>query len=255
MRFFSSDHHFFHRNILTYEAEYRPFRSVDEMHDTLISRWNDTVKPEDEVYYLGDFALCSGARLAWDILEQLHGTKYLIRGNHDRSSLETRCFAWAKDEYELELHHPSRPESTRVRLCHYPYVDDDLLHMRESEVLSFHPEAPRLNDLFEEPISAVLKTRRSYNEQRAFLTERYGLRISTLDRDRAEPLRIYLARNLRRFTWRRPRPDGRWLLHGHVHGLWRAKPTEKMVNVSVEAWGLRPTSEFEVAREVWREVE
>ena len=39
---FLAHHHFFHRNILTYEAEHRPFRSVDEMHDTLISRWNDS---------------------------------------------------------------------------------------------------------------------------------------------------------------------------------------------------------------------
>ena len=86
-----------------------------------------------------------------------------------------------------------------MRLCHYPYVDDDL-HMRESEVLQFHPEAPRLDVLFGEPISAVIKTRRSYSEQRAFLTESYGLRISSLDQERAEPLRIYLA-PLRRFTW------------------------------------------------------
>jgi calcineurin-like phosphoesterase family protein len=47
-----------------------------------------------------------------------------------------------------------------------------------------------------------------------------------------------------RFERWRPRDDGRFLLHGHVHTQWRQRG--RMINVGVDAWGLRPVSEAEV---------
>jgi calcineurin-like phosphoesterase family protein len=38
----------------------------------------------------------------------------------------------------------------------------------------------------------------------------------------------------------RPLDQGRWLLHGHVHGLWRQR--DRQINVGIDAWGGRPVS-------------
>ena len=37
-----------------------------------------------------------------------------------------------------------------------------------------------------------------------------------------------------------PVDDGRWLIHGHVHGLWRQKG--RMINVGVDVWNYRPVA-------------
>lgn len=77
---FTSDHHFGHKNILEYEAAHRPFASLEEMHEVLIERWNATVSSKDIVYHLGDF--CFGrANIAF--AAKLNGKKRLIMGNHD----------------------------------------------------------------------------------------------------------------------------------------------------------------------------
>jgi len=44
-----------------------------------------------------------------------------------------------------------------------------------------------------------------------------------------------------RFSEYRPADNGNWLLHGHVHDLWRQRG--RMINVGVDAWGYRPVSE------------
>ena len=80
-RFFTSDTHFGHRNIIKYSN--RPFDSVEQMNEALIDNWNDTVLPTDTVYHLGDVAL--GPWSEWDsILTRLNGYKVLVVGNHDR---------------------------------------------------------------------------------------------------------------------------------------------------------------------------
>lgn len=91
--FYTSDPHFNHRNIIKYCN--RPFGRdpVDpeilhwRVHDAeLIRRWNSRVQPGDHVYVLGDFAMCPAKyymRRVAPILAQLHGTKTLVRGNHD----------------------------------------------------------------------------------------------------------------------------------------------------------------------------
>jgi len=85
MRWFTSDHHWGHRNILRYCAETRPFESVEEMNAQLIHRWNERVAPDDEVILVGD-VFCSRRMTREErvgILRMLHGRKVLVRGNHD----------------------------------------------------------------------------------------------------------------------------------------------------------------------------
>jgi len=82
----TSDTHFNHANIIKYCN--RPFANVEEMNDTIVKNWNDTIAKEDLVYFLGD--LCFGDQDFW--LNKLHGRIQWIRGNHDRSIGEGRHY-------------------------------------------------------------------------------------------------------------------------------------------------------------------
>lgn len=82
---FASDHHFGHEKCCTTflredGTPLRPFANKDEMHEALITRHNEVVKPQDKVYFLGDVAI-NQKSLAF--VEQMQGSKRLVRGNHD----------------------------------------------------------------------------------------------------------------------------------------------------------------------------
>lgn len=81
-----SDTHFNHKNIIEYCN--RPFKSIDEMNNTIINKWNKILKKDDIVYHLGDFFLGSKYALK-EIVIRLNGTIYLIRGNHDRLTIKS----------------------------------------------------------------------------------------------------------------------------------------------------------------------
>ena len=81
--FIISDTHFGHEAIIRYCN--RPFTSVEEMDQTMIKRWNETVSNNDIVIHLGDFALC-GKDKTREIIQKLNGKKILIMGNHDNYS-------------------------------------------------------------------------------------------------------------------------------------------------------------------------
>lgn len=81
MIYFTSDTHWYHKNIIAYCN--RPFDSVEEMNKAMIDRWNERVKPDDTIYFLGDFAFCSESK-ACEIAYSLNGFKHWIIGNHDR---------------------------------------------------------------------------------------------------------------------------------------------------------------------------
>ena len=114
--FFSADHHFGHANIIKFEN--RPFESVEEMDEELIKRWNEKVGKDDEVYYLGDLSLASPSKTK-EILNQLNGKIYLIKGNHEKSSLSfPERFEWIKDYHELYVE-PENGTKQKVILMHY----------------------------------------------------------------------------------------------------------------------------------------
>jgi len=77
---FTSDSHFGHKNILEYEKDARPFKTLEEMHHVLINNWNSVVSKNDIVYHLGDFAF---GRHNISIAGRLNGRKKLVLGNHD----------------------------------------------------------------------------------------------------------------------------------------------------------------------------
>jgi calcineurin-like phosphoesterase family protein len=83
--FLVSDTHFGHAGVCRFtEADgvtkIRPWTDPAEMDEEMIRRWNDTVRPNDKVYHLGDVVI---NRKALPTLARLNGDKVLIRGNHD----------------------------------------------------------------------------------------------------------------------------------------------------------------------------
>lgn len=79
--FFWSDLHIGHKNVL--ELDKRPFKDLDHMHQVLVNNHNSTVPENGVCYFLGDIGLAK-AGLVKKIIGQMHGTKVLILGNHDR---------------------------------------------------------------------------------------------------------------------------------------------------------------------------
>lgn len=110
--YFTSDLHFGHRAVLHYDD--RPFHSVEEMDAEIIKRWNNKVKKYDLVYILGDISWYNQNKTI-ELIKQLNGTLYLIKGNHDRISPELRkCFKEIWDYKEIKV------DGRDVILCHYP---------------------------------------------------------------------------------------------------------------------------------------
>ena len=83
--FLVSDTHFGHLGVCKFTrndgvTKLRPWDSPEEMDEEMVKRWNETVKPTDKVYHLGDVVI---NRKALGIMRRLNGDKVLIRGNHD----------------------------------------------------------------------------------------------------------------------------------------------------------------------------
>ena len=83
--YLTSDLHFNHNREFIWKA--RGFTSVQEMNEEIIKRYNALVRPDDDVYILGDSSLGGGdAQILADnkaLIEQLNGRLHIIRGNHD----------------------------------------------------------------------------------------------------------------------------------------------------------------------------
>ena len=83
--FLVSDTHFGHTGVCRFMrndgvTKLRPWDNADEMDEEMVKRWNETVRPNDKVYHLGDVVI---NRKALKTLYRLNGDKVLIRGNHD----------------------------------------------------------------------------------------------------------------------------------------------------------------------------
>ena len=136
MIYFTADLHIDHNNIIGMKN--RPFHSVEKMNKALIQNWNAKVSDNDDIYILGDFTL-KGPSLANELLEQLQGRKYLIRGNHDRfvdrQRFKQDAFVWVKDYFELSW------QGRWFIMCHYQLLSWNGLH-RGSFHLHGHQHNP-----------------------------------------------------------------------------------------------------------------
>ena len=121
MIYFTADTHFCHFNVI--KLCKRPFSTIEEMHNTLIQNWNTVVNKKDEIYILGDFLYKGNGIKANEILQQLNGRKYLLKGNHDQfiteKSFDKSNFEWIKDYFVLNY------QKKKIVLFHYPIFEWD----------------------------------------------------------------------------------------------------------------------------------
>ncbi len=125
MYFVTSDLHFNHMNILPYEPEKRPFATIEEMNEALITNWNNTVSEDDTVFVLGDMFMGQYTEIP-KILSRLKGKIILIRGNHD-----TPKRVQAYKDYGIEVHDIYYlPYKGRFFvMCHFPIASEEFMNM------------------------------------------------------------------------------------------------------------------------------
>lgn len=114
-----SDTHFGHAGILNFRKQngepLRAFKSVEEMDECMIERWNSVVRPSSHIYHLGDVVMKQ--QVLDVVMPRLNGHKRLVRGNHD--IFRTKHYARYFDEiYGVRVldnlifsHIPIHPES------------------------------------------------------------------------------------------------------------------------------------------------
>ena len=78
--FFTADTHFGHVKLL----RTRPaFATIEDHDETIVSRWNARVRPDDTVWHLGDVVHGPSRERCAELFARLHGRKRLVAGNHD----------------------------------------------------------------------------------------------------------------------------------------------------------------------------
>lgn len=139
-QFVIADTHFNDEHIIKFCK--RPFSSVEDMNTSLIDNWNSTVEAQDEVFILGDFFKFDNqfdwpadnlGRTFKDILMQLKGKKYLIKGNHDIKSdgFYLNHFDWYSpypilfNNFFLLSHEPLQLSETTPYFNIYGHIHND----------------------------------------------------------------------------------------------------------------------------------
>jgi calcineurin-like phosphoesterase family protein len=128
-RYFTSDQHFSHANIIKYCN--RPFADIEEMNEAMVARHNAIVKPGDEVWHLGDFSM---GLSALKYVARLNGIHKLVMGNHDKphpvcAKSAAHSIAASKTYHAAGFDEIMQTASLiigedRVLLHHMPYTGD-----------------------------------------------------------------------------------------------------------------------------------
>lgn len=230
MNFYISDHHFGHANIINLVK--RDFKNLNHMHESMIESWNQKVKAEDNVYYVGDFA-GKDIDLVKTIVSKLNGNIIFILGNHDpkKSQMKKAGFT-VHTSLEIFI------KDKKVLLNHYPFLDPSLTHIAKRHpnylnIIKHNKTKPYGEEELQKAID-------DYAYGKTLLLKYYDFPIHPQDK---KTLAVF-KKLLKRFVQNRPINKGQILLHGHSHK--RAKIRNNAVNLSVEAWNYIPASEDEI---------
>ncbi len=111
--FYTGDYHFFHRKILEYDK--RPFATIEEHNETIIQNHNSVVKPNDIVYYGGDFIFGTDQQFL-DTFKRLNGKFHVTFGNHDKIARRNKhLFKSSQDYLEMNIN------GQFIVMCHYAF--------------------------------------------------------------------------------------------------------------------------------------
>jgi calcineurin-like phosphoesterase family protein len=123
-RFVWADQHFGHEAILGFKRDdgtpLRDFASVDDMDWHMIRRYNQVIRNEDTVYFLGDVTM--NTKHLERVMPILPGRKILVRGNHDTGKL-SQYSKWFTDARACDI-------KDGVILTHIPIHPDCMSRWR-----------------------------------------------------------------------------------------------------------------------------
>lgn len=119
MIWFSADWHLGHSGILKHQVD-RQFADTEEMDTVLLDSINAVIKPNDTLYFLGDF--CWRASRAGHYRQRINVKKlFVCRGNHDAASL-------VKHVSRMELMLFIKVNNIKFHLSHYPLLSWSSMH-------------------------------------------------------------------------------------------------------------------------------
>lgn len=102
----------------------RPWANVADMEREMIELWNKTVSPSDEVYILGDVVWSNKYEVWKEIFQKLNGTKFVVKGNHDKTEILNRLkadgYIWGWSHQEVVQDPGANGKSRYVVLNHSP---------------------------------------------------------------------------------------------------------------------------------------
>jgi calcineurin-like phosphoesterase family protein len=124
---FTSDTHLGHARIVQYAN--RPFSSVGEMDEKIISNWNEFVAPADTVYHLGDFCFKHPKKY----LERLNGEIVRLKGSHDDDIQQPYMITIQPDGL---INEAGRKQT--IVLCHYAMRSWPLSHYASYHLFGHH---------------------------------------------------------------------------------------------------------------------
>jgi calcineurin-like phosphoesterase family protein len=136
MKWFTSDWHIGHTNIIKYCN--RPFANVQEMDKTILDNFFSVVKKGDTVYFLGDLSFHIEAIKNTLMVISMAGIDFnVLLGNHDDTSAVSRFshHQFRKNVYRmLDLEIEGQP----VTLCHYPMLTFNRSHHGAWQLYGHH---------------------------------------------------------------------------------------------------------------------
>ena len=123
----TSDLHLFHKRIIEFCPDTRPYADIQDMHDSFKHYWSNTVSAEDTVYILGDVSFGSKANTE-NIFKHLAGKVVIVRGNHDEPKMLSSF-------QEVHSYHEVIIQMTRVCMFHFPIHS---WHRKERGAIHLH---------------------------------------------------------------------------------------------------------------------
>lgn len=99
---YTADPHFGHGRIMGFCK--RPFASVEDMDGRMLRAMQEAMRPEDDLWIIGDFAFASAdqAGRLEAMLASIPGRKHLLRGNHDKPWM-LKLAGWASTHDMVEI--------------------------------------------------------------------------------------------------------------------------------------------------------
>ena len=115
----TSDQHFSHIQPFIWQA--RGYKSVEEMNEEQVAKWNEVVAKDDEVYFLGD-GMMNDNETGAKCFQRLNGKIHVISGNHDTPA---RLAIYKNLRYDVQDAKRLTYKKKSFILTHEPMITDN----------------------------------------------------------------------------------------------------------------------------------